>query len=300
MSQSTGPKNYSAAKFRSMSSSVSIFEVGPRDGLQNQSKPVATELKVDLVNRLAASGLRKIEVTSFVSPRWVPQLSDAGELMDKIDRRFGVTYAALVPNQVGLDAAIEHQADEIALFTAASDAFNLKNTNASIEESLKRFEPMIEVARAHRIAVRGYVSTIVDCPYSGLIEPQRVLDVAQRLLDMGCYEISLGDTLGNAIPGQTDALLNCLLQQISPQKLAGHFHDTSGRALENISTCLEFGLRSFDASVGGLGGCPYAPGAQGNVATESMVRHLHELGYETGVDLDRLELAIQLATSLKA
>ena len=282
-----------------MSNYVSIFEVGPRDGLQNQSKPVSTEFKVELVNRLAASGLKKIEVTSFVSPKWMPQLSDAGDVMDAIAREPGVAYAALVPNEHGLDAAMKHGADEVAVFTAASDAFNLKNTNASIEDSLNRFEPVIDAARARRMAVRGYVSTIVECPYSGPVEPQRVLEVAQRLLDMGCYEVSLGDTLGSATPAQTDALLDCLLDHIPPQLLAGHFHDTSGRALENISTCLEFGLRSFDASVGGLGGCPYAPGAQGNVATESVVRHLHDLGYETGLDLGSLQPAVELANSLK-
>ena len=255
--------------------------------------------KIELVNLLSQSGLSKIEVTSFVSPRWVPQMADAGQVMDGITRVPGVTYAALVPNRQGMESAVQHRVDEVAVFTAASDEFNLKNTNSTVADSLDRFAPIIERARLRNLAVRGYVSTVVDCPYSGPVDPQRVLDVSQKLLAMGCYEISLGDTLGNATQVQIDGLLNCLLSQIPPDVLAGHFHDTSGRALENISTCLEFGLRTFDASVGGLGGCPFAPGAKGNVATESVVTHLHSMGYETGIDLPKLHAAGAFTKKLK-
>lgn len=282
-----------------MGEQVTLFEVGPRDGLQNQSSQVAANRKIELVDLLSRSGMKKIEVASFVSPRWVPQMADSGQVMDGISRVEGVTYSALVPNMQGMDAALRHHADEVAVFTAASDAFNLKNTNSTIADSLDRFRPIIRQAKRHTIPVRGYVSTVIDCPYSGPVEPQRVLQVAQRLLEMGCYQISLGDTLGNATPAQVRCLLDCLLQHISPDVLAGHFHDTSGRALENISTCLEFGLRTFDASIAGLGGCPYAPGAKGNVATESVIDHLHSLGFQTGIDLKNLELVKAFAAQLK-
>ena len=283
-----------------MSNYVTIFEVGPRDGLQNQKSRVETEKKIQLVNLLSQCGLSKIEVTSFVSPKWVPQLSDAGQVLDGITRDPGTTYAALVPNMQGMDAALSHKVDEVAVFTAASDAFNQNNTNTTIGGSLKRFAPIIDVATRNGVKVRGYVSTIVDCPYSGPVDPNRVLEVSQELLALGCYQISLGDTLGNATPKQVDLVLSLLLQHVPADVLAGHFHDTSGRALDNISICLDFGLRTFDASVGGLGGCPYAPGAQGNVATEAVVSQLHKLGYQTGVSQQKLQAARVLAKQLKS
>ncbi|MEP1209300.1 MAG: hydroxymethylglutaryl-CoA lyase [Rhizobiaceae bacterium] len=282
-----------------MTDEVILYEVGPRDGLQNQTRVIDVEKKIELVNLLSAGGLTKIEVASFVSPKWVPQMADAGPVLDGITRASGVTYAALVPNERGMRAALQHGVDEIAVFTAASEAFCLNNTNCSIAESLDRFAPVIEMAKHRDIAVRGYVSTVVDCPYSGPVAPRQVLAVARQLLDIGCYQISLGDTLGNATPEQVEALLTCLLEEVPADHLAGHFHDTSGRALDNISACLAHGLRVFDASIGGLGGCPYAPGASGNVATESVVDHLLKLGYSCSVDREKLQLASLFAGQLK-
>jgi hydroxymethylglutaryl-CoA lyase len=271
-----------------MTRKVRLVEVGPRDGLQNEPHLISVSDKVELINRLSSTGLTHIEATSFVDPRWVPQMADAAKVMDGIERLPGVTYSALVPNRQGMEAALLHRVQEVAIFAAASEAFSRKNINCSITESIERFRPIIELAKADGIAVRGYVSTIVDCPYSGVVAPHDVLDVAARLRDLGCYEISLGDTLGSATTEQVDALLTLLLQQFAPDQLAGHFHDTSGRALENIRVCLAAGLRTFDASVSGLGGCPYAPGAKGNVATDAVCELMAELGYDTGIDRAKL------------
>ena len=281
-----------------MNEIVRIVEVGPRDGLQNEPNPVPTSAKIELINQLAACGIRHIEATSFVNPRWVPQLADAAEVMDGITRAQGVTYCALVPNLKGMEAAQRHQADEVAVFAAASEAFSQKNINCSIAESLERFVPIMALAAESQTPVRGYVSTIVDCPYAGPVAPPMVVDVVQRLLDLGCYEVSLGDTLGKASPSQVEQLLEHLLIRFSPDRLAGHFHDTSGQALDNIKVCLAGGIRTFDASVGGLGGCPYAPGAQGNVATEAVCKALADWGYETGIDPARLATASAFARQI--
>ena len=283
-----------------MKQQVTIVEVGPRDGLQNEPDPVATGDKITLINLLAQSGLRRIEATSFVNPRWVPQLGDAGDVMAGIERPQGVSFAALVPNEMGAEAALQHRVDEIAVFAAASEAFSQKNINCSIDESFERFAPVVARARAHNVPVRGYVSTIVDCPYSGPVRPEQVVDVVQRLFDLGCGEVSLGDTLGHATPDQVKALLDHLLGRFPPQDLAGHFHDTSGRALDNIRVSLDAGLRIFDASVAGLGGCPYAPGAKGNIATEAVCDLMQELGYETGIDPMKLAQASTFARTLTA
>ena len=271
-----------------MNNAVRIVEVGPRDGLQNEPNPVASKDKIELINQLADCGLTHIEATSFVNPRWVPQLADAGTVMDGIRRGNGVTYSVLVPNLKGMQAALNHAADEVAVFAAASEAFSQKNINCSIEESFARFAPIVDLARKNATPVRGYVSTITDCPYAGAVAPQAVVEVVERLLDLGCHEVSLGDTLGRAKPDQIESLLALLLKRVPARVLAGHFHDTSGHALDNIKLCLAAGLRTFDASIGGLGGCPYAPGAQGNVATEAVCQAMADWGFETGVDLERL------------
>lgn len=283
-----------------MSEHVRIVEVGPRDGLQNEPHPVATSDKIELINQLAVCGLAHIEATSFVNPRWVPQLADAAEVMDGVDRVEGVVYSNLVPNLKGMHAALQHGADEVAVFAAASEAFSQKNINCSIDESLARFAPVLELARENQKPVRGYVSTIVECPYAGQVAPEQVVEVVQRLLDLGCHEVSLGDTLGSAAPSQIENLLEQVLVGVSPANLAGHFHDTSGRALENIKVCLDAGIRTFDASIGGLGGCPYAPGAQGNVATEAVCQAMAKWGYETGVDRAKLEHVSSFAKQLVA
>ncbi|SLN54022.1 Hydroxymethylglutaryl-CoA lyase YngG [Pseudoruegeria aquimaris] len=282
-----------------MAETATIFEVGPRDGLQNEKAQIATADKIALVDMLSASGLRKIEVTSFVSPRWVPQMADAAEVMAGITRAPGVDYAVLTPNAKGFEAARAARADEIAVFASASEGFSRKNINCSVAESLARFEPVMIAALAHGIPVRGYVSCITHCPYDGAVAPEAVLDVAEKLLAMGCYEVSLGDTIGAATPDTVSALLDVLLARIPAEKLAGHFHDTHGRALDNIDVCLAAGLRTFDAAVGGLGGCPYAPGAAGNVASEAVLGLLSERGFDTGVDAARLAEATRFARSLR-
>ena len=281
-----------------MTRRVKIVEVGPRDGLQNEQAPVPTEAKIELIERLVSSGLKHIEATSFVNPRWVPQLADAALVMAGIARLPDVTYSALVPNQRGMENALKYGVNEVAVFAAASEAFSQKNINCSIDESFARFLPIIEMARTADIPVRGYVSTIVDCPYGGSVDPSDVVAVSARLLGLGCYEISLGDTLGSATPEQVERLLGHLLPRFSPAQLAGHFHDTSGRALENIQLCLSAGIRTFDASVAGLGGCPYAPGAKGNVATEAVCDALDEWGFETGIDRAVLAEAAKFARQL--
>ena len=282
-----------------MSENVTIFEVGPRDGLQNEKVRIDTPSKVRLVDMLSASGLKKIEVTSFVSPKWVPQMSDAAEVLRGITRHSGVTYAALIPNLRGLEAALQEGVDEVAIFASASEGFSQKNINCSIEESFERFGPVMEAAKAAGVSVRGYVSCVTDCPYDGPVSPEQTANVARRMLEIGCYEVSLGDTIGAATPQKTKLLMQAVLGVASPEHFAGHFHDTSGNALANIEVCLGAGLRCFDAAVGGLGGCPFAPGAKGNVATEAVATMLRDAGLQTGLDLQKLNDAAQFARTLR-
>ncbi|WP_409525899.1 hydroxymethylglutaryl-CoA lyase [Nitrincola sp. MINF-07-Sa-05] len=268
---------------------VRLFEMSPRDGLQNEAGPViATDIKVELINRLSACGLTHIEAASFVSPKWVPQMGDAAEVMAGIERKSGVVYSALTPNLKGIEGAIAAQADEVAVFSAASEAFTQKNINCTIAESLERFVPVIEAAKAQGIRVRGYVSTVLGCPYQGEIAPAQVASVARELLDMGCYEISLGDTIGVGTPLKAKRMLEAVTREIPVEKLAAHFHDTYGQALSNLYAVLEEGISVVDASVAGLGGCPYAKGASGNVASEDVIYLLQGLGIQTGVDLQQL------------
>jgi hydroxymethylglutaryl-CoA lyase len=271
-----------------MPASVRIVEVGPRDGLQNEKAIVPTPAKVELIDRLSAAGLPCIEATSFVSPKWVPQLADAAEVMAAIDRKPGVRYPVLVPNLQGYERAIAAGARDIAVFTAASETFNRRNTNAGIDESLERFAPVMERARADGVAVRGYVSTVLGCPYQGEVPLADVVRVARALHDMGCFEISLGDTIGTGTPSKARAMLLAVAADVPMDALAVHFHDTYGQALPNLLACLEEGVAVVDASVSGTGGCPYARGASGNVATEDVVYMLHGMGIATGVDLPRL------------
>ncbi|WP_101926558.1 MULTISPECIES: hydroxymethylglutaryl-CoA lyase [Luteimonas] len=267
---------------------VRIVEVGPRDGLQNEKALVPTADKIALIDRLSATGLRTIEATSFVSPKWVPQLADAGDVYAGIARRPGIAYPVLVPNATGYARARAVGVTEIAVFTAASEAFNRKNINAGIDESLERFAPVLDQARADGVRVRGYVSTVLGCPYQGEVPLADVVRVARSLHDMGCYEISLGDTIGVGTPAKARAMLRAVADEIPMTALAVHFHDTWGQALANVLACLEEGVRVVDAAVAGAGGCPYAPGASGNVATEDVVYMLQGMGVHTGVDLERL------------
>ena len=271
-----------------MPSQVRIVEVGPRDGLQNESATIATADKIALVDRLSATGLRTIEATSFVSPKWVPQLADAAEVFAGIARRPGIRYPVLVPNEQGYARARAAGAEDVAVFTAASEAFNRRNINASIDESLARFAPVLERARADGVPVRGYVSTVLGCPYQGEVPLADVVRVAHALNEMGCYEISLGDTIGVGTPGKARAMVRAVATEVPVAALAVHFHDTWGQALANVLACLEQGVAVVDAAVSGTGGCPYAKGASGNVATEDVVYMLHGLGIETGVDLGAL------------
>ena len=281
-----------------MKEDVTIYEVGPRDGLQNEKKLIATEDKIKLVDAIAACGFTKVEVTSFVSPKWVPQMSDASAVLEGIDRKKVITYAALTPNIKGFDRALSAQATEVAIFAAATQGFSQANINCSIEESLARFLPILKAAREHGIPVRGCLSCVTDCPYDGAVDPASVVRVAKALTNMGCYEISLADTIGSGTPDQVGKMLDAVLNELPADRLAGHFHDTNGRALENIAVSLEKGLRVFDSSVGGLGGCPYAPGATGNVATEAVVEMVESMGYETGLDLTKLSQVVTFAQSL--
>ena len=268
---------------------VRLFEMGARDGLQNEAGPVIdTAIKVELINKLSDCGLTHIEAASFVSPKWVPQMGDASAVMQGINRKPGVTYSALTPNLKGLEGAIAAGADEVAVFGAASEAFTRKNINCSIKESLERFAPVIELAREHDIRVRGYVSTVMGCPYDGEIDPAQVAAVSRDLMDMGCYEISLGDTIGVGTPQKAKRMLEAVAKEVPVEKLAAHFHDTYGQALANLYAVVEEGVSVIDASVAGLGGCPYAKGASGNVATEDVLYMLNGLGIETGVDLQKL------------
>ncbi len=267
---------------------VRIVEVAPRDGLQNEKTLVATADKVELIDRLSRTGLRSIEATSFVSPQWVPQLADAAEVFAAIQRRPGTSYPVLVPNETGYERARAVGIEEVAVFTAASEAFNRRNINASIDESIERFRPVLERAAADGVKVRGYVSTALGCPYQGDVPVADVVRVAKRLHAMGCYEVSLGDTIGVGTPRKAADMLSAVATEVPMPALAVHFHDTYGQALANILACLERGVRVVDSAVSGAGGCPYAKGASGNVASEDVVYLLHGLGLRTGVDLDRL------------
>ncbi len=271
---------------------VTVVEVGPRDGLQNEAQPVPTDTKVAFIDRLAAAGLPVIEVTSFVSPTAVPQLADAEEVMRRVARRPGTRYLALVPNERGLDRALAAGCDAIALFTAASEAFSQANVHASIEETFQRFRPVAERARAAGLWIRGYVSTAFHCPYSGLIYPGQALSVTERLFALGCHEVALADTIGRATPRDVDRLLALATRLFEPSRLALHFHDTAGLALANVMIGLDYGITVFDASAGGLGGCPFAPGAPGNLATERLLALLDGLGIETGVDREAVAAAV--------
>ena len=267
---------------------VKLVEVGPRDGLQNEQASIALADKVALVEALADAGMPIVETGSFVSPKWVPQMADSAAIFAAIKRKDGVTYSALTPNLQGFEAAIAAGADEVAIFGAASESFTQKNINCSIEESLARFTPVVAAAKAQGIRVRGYVSCVLGCPYEGDIAPQKVAEVSEALLQMGCYEISLGDTIGVGTPLKTEAMLRAVMQVVPAEKLAVHFHDTYGQALANILKALELGIAVVDCAVAGLGGCPYAKGASGNVASEDVVYMLNGMGIHTGVDLDKL------------
>lgn len=271
-----------------MNPDVRIVEVGPRDGLQNEPGTVATRTKLELIDRLADAGLRDIEATAFVSPKWVPQMADQAEVLSGLRRRPGVNYPVLAPNLKGFEAALANGATEVAVFAAASEAFSRRNINCSIVESIERFVPILAAARDARVKVRGYISCVVACPYDGPTDPVRVAEVAQRLADIGCYEVSLGDTIGVGTPGTVLRMLEAVAAKLPLDRLAGHFHDTYGMAIANVYASYQFGLRVFDGSVAGLGGCPYAKGATGNVATEDVVYLLQGLGARTGVDLKRL------------
>lgn len=282
-----------------MSHQVTIFEMGPRDGLQNEKTQIATTDKITLVNLLSECGFSKIEVTSFVSPKWVPQMADAAAVLAGINRKSGVVYTALTPNSTGFENAMRADADEVAIFGSASEGFSQANINCTIAQSLERFEPVVRAAQSAGIPVRGYVSCVTDCPYDGPTAPDKVAEVSQALINMGCYEVSLGDTIGAATPQSTAKMLSAVLTVVPAEKLAGHFHNTQGRALENIDVSLDMGVRVFDAAVGGLGGCPYAPGAAGNVATEVVVDLMARRGFETGIDLDRLARVGAFAQGLR-
>ena len=271
-----------------MKERVTVVEVGPRDGLQNEKQIVPAAVKIELIHRLADCGMPVVEATSFVSPKWIPQLADAADVLPAIQRKPGVRYPVLVPNSQGLERALAAGAQEIAVFTAASDAFNRKNINCDIAESLARIKPVVDAARAQRLPVRGYVSCVLGCPYQGDVPVDDVVRVTQALAEMGCEEISLGDTIGIGTPHQARELLKACAEVVGMNRLALHFHDTRGQALANVLACLELGVRVVDASVAGLGGCPYANGASGNVASEDLIYMLHGLGFETGVDLDAL------------
>ena len=278
---------------------VDIFEVGPRDGLQNEARLIPTAEKIALVDCLSGAGFSRIECASFVSPKWVPQMADGAEVLAGITRARGVSYAALTPNMRGLDAALAAKADEVAIFGSASEGFSKANINATIAESLERFAPVAEAALAAGVRVRGYVSCVVECPYDGAVDPGQVARVVAALRDLGVYEISLGDTIGRATPEGISAMLDAVLGEMPARKLAGHYHDTGGLACDNVEASLAKGLRVFDAAVGGLGGCPYAPGAAGNVATEAVAERVAACGFVHGLDLKIVSQAADLARAMR-
>ena len=279
---------------------VTIVEMAPRDGLQNEERLIDTNDKIKLVDLLSDCGFERIEVTSFVSPKWVPQLADAAEVMAGIKRKPDVKYAVLTPNMQGFEAALAAGADEVAIFASASESFSMRNINCSITESIERFRPVAEACRNRGIPLRGYVSCVVECPYEGAVPPANAANVVGLLRDLGCYEISLGDTIGQGKPEAVNRMLEAVLGELPAAMLAGHFHDTSGRALDNIAVALERGLRVFDAAAGGLGGCPFAPGAKGNVDTVAVHDYLTTHGFETGLDEEKLSNAAAFARSLRS
>ncbi|MEZ8016670.1 MAG: hydroxymethylglutaryl-CoA lyase [Ascidiaceihabitans sp.] len=278
---------------------VDIFEMGPRDGLQNEKIEVSVAQKIALIDCLSRAGYRRIECASFVSPKWVPQMAGSADVLGRISRADGVRYAALTPNMRGFNDAKAANADEVAVFGSASEAFSKANINVSIDESLDQFEAVIKAARTIDMPVRGYVSCVAACPFEGEVDPSVVARVAERLFSMGCYEVSLGDTIGVGTPDTIAKMLIAVRDVVPVARLAGHYHDTNARAMDNIDASLALGVRVFDASVAGLGGCPYAPGAAGNVATEEVAAHLQRLGYETGLDLAIVEQAAEMARSIR-
>lgn len=278
---------------------VRIVEVAARDGLQNEKNFISTHDKIQLINLISQAGFHHIEATSFVSPKAIPQLADGAEVMAGISRNPNARYSALVPNMKGFEAAISAKLDEVAIFSAASQSFSKRNINCSIEESFERFIPIISAAKAVNIPVRGYISCVIACPYEGEIAPKIVAKLARQLIDFGCYEISLGDTIGVGTPASIAAMLEATLSLIPAEKLAGHYHDTNGQALNSVQVSLDKGLRIFDSSLGGLGGCPYADGATGNLASEKLYHYLKAKGFETDLDHDALQIASTFATSLK-
>ena len=274
-----------------MVETISIFEVGPRDGLQNIKNEIPINKKIELIDILSTTGIEKIECGSFVSAKWVPQMRGTNEIFEKIIRGDGVKYTALTPNLKGFENALHAKVDEVAVFAAASETFSQKNVNCSIDESLARFRDLFKKAREKKVPVRGYVSCIVECPYEGKISPESVLKVASQLLDMGCYEVSLGDTIGKGTPKTIEELLKVLCSETNQKKLAGHFHDTSDTAIRNVEIGLKYGLSTFDSAVGGLGGCPYAPGAKGNLNTRSLIEAFGINSFNEDLDLDKIKFA---------
>ena len=274
-----------------MVDTISIFEVGPRDGLQNIKNEIPIKKKIELINILSTTGIEKIECGSFVSAKWVPQMRGTNEIFEEIIRKNGVKYTALTPNLKGFENAVHAKVDEVAVFAAASETFSQKNVNCSIDESLARFRDLFKKASEKKMPVRGYVSCIVECPYEGKISPESVLKVASQLLDMGCYEVSLGDTIGKGTPKTIEELLKVLCSEINQKKLAGHFHDTSDTAIRNVEIGLKYGLSTFDSAVGGLGGCPYAPGAKGNLNTRSLIEAFGINSFNEDLDLDKIKFA---------
>ena len=271
-----------------MDKKISIFEVGPRDGLQNIKNEIPINRKIDLIDILSATGITKIECGSFVSAKWVPQMKDTEKIFQKIRRKDGVKYTALTPNLKGLENALDAQVDEVAVFAAASETFSQKNVNCSITESLERFEDIFKKAGQKKIPVRGYVSCIVECPYEGKVMPDKVLEVTSRLIDMGCYEVSLGDTIGKGTPKTVETLLKVICENLKVEQLAGHFHDSSDTAIKNVEVGLKYGITTFDTAIGGLGGCPYAPGAKGNLSTVKLINAFGINSFIGALDLEKL------------
>ena len=281
-----------------MDEKISIFEVGPRDGLQNIKNEIPINRKIEIIDILSTTGIKKIECGSFVSAKWVPQMRGTDQIFQEIFRKDGVKYTALTPNLKGFDNAINVKVDEIAVFAAASETFSQKNVNCSIAESLERFEDIFKKARQKKIPVRGYVSCIVECPYEGKVKPEKVLEVTSRLLDMGCYEVSLGDTIGKGNPKTVEALLKVICENLHAQQLAGHFHDTSDTAIKNVEIALKYGITTFDTAIGGLGGCPYAPGAKGNLSTVQLIKAIGINSFIGALDLEKLLYAEKYLTSM--
>ena len=281
-----------------MDEKISIFEVGPRDGLQNIKNEIPINRKIELIDILSTTGIKKIECGSFVSAKWVPQMRGTDQIFQEIFRKDGVKYTALTPNLKGFENAMNVKVDEIAVFAAASETFSQKNVNCSIAESLERFEDIFKKARQKKIPVRGYVSCIVECPYEGKVKPEKVLEVTSRLLDMGCYEVSLGDTIGKGTPKTVEALLKVICENLHAQQLAGHFHDTSDTAIKNVEIALKYGITTFDTAIGGLGGCPYAPGAKGNLSTVQLINAIGINSFIGALDLEKLLYAEKYLTSM--